>query len=315
MGQAAALTCAGQARNFKLMGASAAYLPRDTVQVVARRSDLMGAWLTLHVWGVIIAAWAVAAVWTHPVTILLAIIIVGARQHGMAILMHDAAHGVLFRTKALNEFVGRWLLGAPYGGDMESYRHYHLQHHRHTQQADDPDLALSAKFPTSRASLRRKFVRDLTGQTFLRLRLAAFRKTHTPGMDAFQKSSPVPTFLTNIVMFGVLAALGVWWVYPVLWLLPLMTVFMAVLRLRNISEHAVTSTDGNVLTEARTTKTNWLTRAIVAPYWVNYHVEHHAYMFVPCWQLPKLHRAMARHHDSMEIRGGYRDVLRLAATG
>ncbi|MEL6687388.1 MAG: fatty acid desaturase, partial [Pseudomonadota bacterium] len=73
------------------MGASASFLDRQIIRALSRRSDLWGAWLTLHVWGVILAAWAMAIIWTNPVTILLAILIVGSRQHGMAILMHDAA--------------------------------------------------------------------------------------------------------------------------------------------------------------------------------------------------------------------------------
>lgn len=297
------------------MGASAKYLPRDTVRTLSRRSDVWGAWLTLHVWGVIFAAWAMAILWTNPFTTILAIMLVGSRQHGMAILMHDAAHGVLFKTRWINEFVGQWLLGAPYGGDMQSYRHYHLKHHRYTQSEDDPDLPLSAKFPVSKASLRRKFWRDLTGQTFFRLRMASRKDTTEPGMEAFQKSSPVPTLITNAVIFSVLATLGHWWVYPALWLLPLMTWFMAVLRNRNIAEHALTTTDGNVLTQARTTHANWLARVFLAPYWVNYHVEHHAYMYVPCWQYRGLHKAMAEHHGDMEIQPSYRRVLQLASAG
>lgn len=297
------------------MGASASYLRRETVQALSRRSDLWGLWLTLHVWGVIIAAWVMAAVWTHPLTLLLAILLVGSRQHGMAILMHDAAHGVLFKTRVLNEFVGKWLLAAPYGGDLIAYRHYHLKHHRYTQSDDDPDLPLSAKFPVTRASLRRKFIRDLTGQTFFRLRMAGLKAAPEPGMEAFQKTSPVPTLVTNAVLFAGLAATGHWWIYPVLWLLPLATWFMAVLRNRNIAEHALTTTDGNVLTQARTTKAGWLARVFLAPYWVNYHVEHHAYMYVPCWQLPHLHSAMAAQHGEMEIQPSYRQVLKLAATG
>ncbi len=315
MGQALALTKLGQSPNPISMGASATYLPKATVRELSRRSDLWGAWLTFHVWAVIIGAWAVAIIWTNPLTILLALLIVGSRQHGMSILMHDAAHGVLFKTKALNEFVGKWLLAAPYGGDIYAYRHYHLKHHRHTQTELDPDLSLASKFPTTRASIRRKFIRDLTGRTFLRIRLANLRSTQEPGMEAFQKTSSVPFYATNAALFAGLALAGAWWVYPVLWLLPLATWFMAVLRMRNIAEHALTTTDGNVLTQARTTRANWLARIFLAPYWVNYHVEHHAYMFMPCWQLPRAHRAMAEHHDDMEMQPGYARVLQLAATG
>lgn len=297
------------------MGASASFLPRDIVRTLSRRSDLWGAWLTLHVWGVVFGAWALAIMWTNPLTILLAILLVGSRQHGMAILMHDAAHGVLFKTKALNEFAGKWLLGAPYGGDMLAYRHYHLKHHRYTQSDDDPDLPLSAKFPTTKESLRRKFIRDLTGQTFFRLRMISRSAVKEPGMEAFEKTSSWPSLLTNVVLFAGLTALGHWWVYPVLWLLPLMTWFLAVLRNRNIAEHALTTTDGNVLTQARTVHVNLISRIFLAPYWVNYHVEHHVYMFVPCWQLPHVHRAMSDHHDDMEMQPSYARVLKLASAG
>lgn len=276
---------------------------------------MWGAWLTIHVWGVIITAWVVAIIWTNPLTIVLAILLVGSRQHGLSILAHDAAHGVLFKTKALNEFVGIWLLAAPYGGDMLSYRRYHLKHHRYTQSEDDPDLGLSAKFPVTKASLRRKFIRDLTGQTFLRIQIANFKSKPEPGMEAFEKTSFWPYLITNVVLFLGLAALGQWWVYPVLWVLPMATWFMAVLRNRNIAEHALTTTDGNVLTQARTTHANWAARIFLAPYWVNYHVEHHAYMYVPCWQLPHLHRAMADHHADMEMQPGYARVLTLATAG
>jgi len=303
------------------MGASANYIPTVRIKELAKRSDLWGAWLTLHVWGVIIGAVAMFILFPSPFSFILAFLLIGSRQHGMAILMHDAAHGVLFKTKALNEFVGKYLLGAPYGGDLANYRKYHLKHHRFTQSEDDPDLPLSSKFPISKASLRRKLFRDITGQTFLRLRLATLKMKQgetldIEGSDAFQKSSPWPYLITNAIIFTALAAIGYWWLYFALWLVPLMTWFFAVLRLRNISEHAMTTFDDNPLTHARTTYTNILEKIFLGPYWVNYHVEHHAYMYVPCYRLKALHRDMkqAGHSLNMEIKPGYRAVLQAATT-
>jgi len=303
------------------MGASANYIPTVRIKELAKRSDLWGAWLTLHVWGVIIGAVAMFILFPNPFSFILAFLLIGSRQHGMAILMHDAAHGVLFKTKALNEFVGKYLLGAPYGGDLANYRKYHLKHHRFTQSEDDPDLPLSSKFPISKASLRRKLFRDITGQTFLRLRLATLKMKQgetldIEGSDAFQKSSPWPYLITNAIIFTALAAIGYWWLYFALWLVPLMTWFFAVLRLRNISEHAMTTFDDNPLTHARTTYTNILEKIFLGPYWVNYHVEHHAYMYVPCYRLKALHRDMkqAGHSLNMEIKPGYRAVLQAATT-
>ena len=279
----------------------------------------MGAWMVFHVWAVCILAGSVAIIWPNLLTIPLAILIIGSRQHGMAILVHEAAHGVLFSNRKLNDFIGQYILAAPYGGDMHAYRHYHLKHHKYAQSEKDPDIGLSAKFPVSTNSLRRKFLRDITGQTFLRIRLAQMSpdtENGIDGSDAFQKTSPWPTVIANLLIFVALANWGYWWAYFVLWALPLMTWFFAVLRLRNIAEHAMTTNDDNPLTHARTTQASWLERVFFAPYYVNYHIEHHAYMYVPCYNLPALHRAMIAkgHGDQMETKPGYLDVLRVATT-
>ncbi len=292
------------------------YVDKALVKELSQRSDLMGAWMVFHVWAVIIGAGAIAVIWPNFITIPLAILIIGSRQHGLSILVHEAAHGILFNNRKVNDFVGQYILGAPYGGDMRSYRHYHLRHHRYAQTELDPDLNLSSKFPVSKDSLRRKFFRDITGQTYLRIRLAQFSGKTMEGSDAFEKTSPWPSLIINFMMFAMLANWGVWWAYFVLWALPLMTWFFVVIRLRNIAEHAMTTFDDNPLTHARTTEANWFERVFFAPYYVNYHVEHHAYMYVPCYNFPALHRAMktSRYGDEMETKTGYASVLRAAVT-
>src|SRR5215472_5890824 len=147
---------------------------REEMAIVRERSDLTGLLCVAHAWIVIGAAMAVYALWPHPLSFLAAAIVIGGRQLGLAILMHDAAHGVLTRTKWLNEWVGQWLLAYPMLGNMITYRHYHLKHHRTTQQPDDPDLGLSAPFPITRSSFRRKMIRDITGQTGFKQRKAQF---------------------------------------------------------------------------------------------------------------------------------------------
>src|ERR1700721_548093 len=138
------------------------------------RSWLRGLWLVAHAWGTIAAAIALVTLWPNPLTWLIAVMVVGTRQLGLAILMHEAAHGGLHANKAINEFVGQWLCAVPGGADLASYGAYHLQHRRFTQQPEDPDLSLSAPFPISKESYRRKAIRDLTGQTFVKQRLPLF---------------------------------------------------------------------------------------------------------------------------------------------
>ena len=296
------------------------YVPKARVRELSRRSNLWGAYLTLHVWGVIVLAVAAYALFPNPWVFAASFLIIGSRQHGMAILAHDTAHGVLFQNKAVNEFVGKYVLAAPYGGDMLAYRKYHLKHHRYAQSELDPDLPLSAKFPTTKASLIRKFARDITGLTFLRLRLVSWKMSkndvNLPGSEAFQKSSPLPFWITNAIIFCAFLLTGHPWLFLTLWLLPLWTWFFAVLRLRNIAEHGMTTNDDNPLTHARTTHANVIERILFAPYWVNYHVEHHAFMYVPCYHLKALHKEMvaAGHAPNMEIQKNYGTILELAST-
>ena len=55
-----------------------------------------------------------------------------------------------------------------------------------------------------------------------------------------------------------------------------------------------------------------LERATVAPYWVNYHAEHHLFMGVPCYHLAEVHHLLGQrgHHPQMTIEPGYIAVLR-----
>ncbi|MBD3664692.1 fatty acid desaturase family protein [Sulfitobacter sp. TSTF-M16] len=282
-----------------------AYLSPESIRRLAARSDLMGVWLLVHCWGVIFGSVAVFALWPNILTFLLAVVLIGSRQLGLAILMHEAAHNALFKTRALNEFAGEWLCGRPILAELASYRHYHLTHHRFTQSDKDPDLTLSEKFPTSRASLQRKFIRDLTGQTGIKQLSAqimmSFRLAgdddaiEAATQDAAQAFKARDLWKSLPVFFGVglmMSLLGNWWYGLAFWLLPYLTWFQLVLRIRNIAEHGATEKSDDPLQNVRTTLAGPVARALVAPYWVNYHLEHHMVMHVPCWRLPALHRAL-----------------------
>ena len=55
--------------------------------------------------------------------------------------------------------------------------------------------------------------------------------------------------------------------------------------------------------------------AVLAPYWVNFHSEHHLFTQLPCWQLPRAHALLqaAGTTARMEVQPGYLAVMRLAA--
>ncbi len=290
---------------------------------LSRRSDLLGVGAVVHAWGVIGVAMALA-VW-QPWLILVAIPVIGTRQLGLAILMHEAAHGGLSRRGWLNDGLGRWIVGAPVGADLKSYRPYHLQHHKYAQQAEDPDLNLSAPFPITPRSLRRKILRDLTGQTFYKQRRNQIANALGFGIRPGQgtqnrmtaaRDAVVPFLAANLVLLAGLSLAGVWWAYFVLWLLPMASWNQLVTRLRNIAEHAVLTDQDDPLKQARTTRASWLERVFIAPYNVNYHCEHHMFMHLPFYRLAEAHRLLEGRGATarMEIGDGYISVLKAAAS-
>jgi fatty acid desaturase len=297
-------------------------LTAEEMKRLRKRSDLVGAALVLHSWVLIFAAMALFAAWPNPLTFIVAVMVIGGRQLGIAILMHDAAHGLLFASKRLNDWVGQWLCAYPVATDLLLYRPYHMKHHRFTQQTDDPDLVLSAPFPITRTSLRRKVVRDLTGQTGYQRRKAQWQDGWgAAGLTARERLQRLwrvfgGALVVNLVLFALLAAVGYWWLYPVLWLLPMLTWYQLVSRIRNIAEHAVVPDNDDPLRNTRTTLAGPLTRLVLAPYWVNYHLEHHLFLFVPCWRLPEAHRLLVAkgYRLRMEVQPNYRAVLRMATS-
>lgn len=295
-------------------------------QRLTSRSSWRGIWLVMHCWGTIIAVVALVAIWPNPLTWLLAVMIVGTRQLGLAILMHEAAHGGLHANKRVNEFVGQWLCAVPVGADLASYRSYHLQHHRFTQQPEDPDLSLSAPFPISKESYRRKAIRDLTGQTFVKQRLPLLLSLFKPTAsgEPVEHESFVSTgrekmarfLVVNALVFGLFWSCGAGvWFFSV-WLAGMATWLSLVTRIRNIAEHACTSTGEDPFSHARTTLASGIERALIAPYWVNFHAEHHLFMYLPCYRLPEAHRLLMQKGliKRMEVRPGYLEVMKLATS-
>lgn len=331
--------------------------PTEKWRALTKVSPIHGLWLVAHAWLMIaLVCGGTALLWQWHwlaglIATPLAILFVGGRQLGLSILMHEAAHGLLHPKRKINNFVGQWLAGAATGSDLHSYRAYHLTHHRFTQQPEDPDLDLSAAFPTTMASMRRKIFRDLSGQTFFKQRSSQFAKAwqglrammaghrDEPGAKrdtsagrALNKSSragigsepesidgsittakTVGRFL--VVQFVVLAlSLATLGIIPFLiWFVSLATSFQLILRIRNIAEHACTTVgDNNPFSHARTTYARWWERMTLAPYWVNFHSEHHLFMGVPCYNLAatNAHLIENGYGPRMTLANGYAEVIR-----
>ena len=307
------------------MAAAARLDPKDFFTAeewapISARSWWRGPAMIAHAWALIALAGAMVVIW--PLTLPLAVMIIGTRQLGLAILMHDAAHGALHGDLKLNDLMGEWLTP----GGLHRYRPYHLTHHRFAQQGEDPDLVLSEPFPITRLSLRRKIIRDLTGQTFFKQRFGGLvaklkkRKAGDPLLPIIvQEIKDKRRWLGfGLIVTALGAPFGLWWAWPVLWVLPQATWLPLVTRLRNIAEHACIDVgEPDPMRQARTTKAGLVERLLIAPYYVNYHCEHHMLMHVPCYNLPRVHRLLRTRGVSEQMLiepGGYLAVLRKATS-
>jgi len=286
------------------------------------------AWLTLLVnYGLIAASMALVTYVPNVLTVVLALVIIGTRQLGFAVVMHESAHHTLFKTRRLNDFVGNWLAAYPIYLSADMYRAHHLEHHAKTWTEGDPDLSLAESFPVSKASMTRKVARDLLGVTGLKQLLGTTYLVAkvVRGVEVDAGTLPlrlerraairmvVGTIITNLILVAILWALG----HPMLYLLwagAWLTTNKLVARIRSIAEHAVIPDPTDAMGQTRTVRAGWLERLLIAPNRVQYHLEHHLLMTVPHYNLPKFHE-MLRERDLLEdacIADNYAQVLRVA---
>jgi fatty acid desaturase len=285
-------------------------LPREVVLRLTRRSGWRATAAVLHDVAVIAAAIALALYyWPQPLVILLAILVIGSRQHALFVIAHDAAHYLLYDDRRLNDAVGR-ACAMVQGLSMRTYRVIHRLHHNNLYGELDPDTALHGGYPRGRAYLIKKLVKDLSGLTAWKT--YAYFLGGAPALNTATKVALRPLDDTSgklrdearrdrnavIVFHLTLLVLFAWsgylLQYLVLWILPLVTVVQAILRLRAIAEHGATTDFSSPLTAARTNVAPAWLEWLIFPHSVNYHIEHHLYASVPHYRLRALNREMSR---------------------
>ena len=272
--------------------------------------------------GTIVASiWIAESCAWWPVT-LAAIFVIGTRQHGLLVLMHEGVHQGLFRRRWLNDGLSRVLLAWPMLVSFSSYRDNHLAHHRHTNTERDPDWLRYAddphmSFPMPRARLAWLLLSDLLGlRTLEQLRklwtFGRAKPTTQPGASGLA-AARLAYYLAIALLLSWAQA---WPGLLVYWVVPLLSSLKFVLRVRLIAEHyGIPDEQGT-----RTVLGTPLDRLLIAPHGINFHAEHHRYAAVRFHQLAGFHRRLQRERPGWTpLCASYLDVLRectqLAAGG
>ncbi len=233
----------------------------------------------------------VLAVWIdNPFVWIAAFLLMGRAQAQVAALMHEAAHRMLFRNRKVNDFVGRWLLGFPSFTPIDSYRRAHMAHHRQEFGPDEPDIPLYRGYPITRASFRRKLVRDATGQTGWKLFKGLLRGVRSENESIRFQARVI--IACQLVLIAICVAVGHPWLWLLLWFLPHLTVWRVINRLRSIAEHGGMEMSNDRRNTTHSVRQHAIARFALVPHRIGWHLAHHVDSGVPMRNLPRYHRML-----------------------
>ncbi|MEC3912306.1 fatty acid desaturase family protein [Sphingobium sp. CR2-8] len=279
------------------------YSRRGTLPLIRQLSvvdNRRNALLLLLQWVIIIAAGAIAIQVDRIPVYLLAAIVIGSRIQCLAVMMHDACHGLLFSNRRVNDFIGDILVSYPLMMSIHLYRANHMVHHRYTNTLRDYDYRVQRKdpdqhFPKSRMGMVWLLVRSLTGLNYYRVAragrvwapIANFHNPRRFGFD-YRLSLRLRYVVWAVLVYGLILWSPFRWQILGLFMIPLFIWANVFNRIRATAEHNGVA-DEQELNGTRTVIPTWLDRFLIAPLNVSYHLEHHLFPSVPWHNLRRLH--------------------------
>lgn len=231
-----------------------------------------------------------------------AIVLIGARQHALLVLAHDASHFRLLPGRKLNDWVGNLLLAWPTFVSIQGFRHFHGDHHRFLNREGDGNRKLwkthdalgqptsEWRYPKSRSQLITKLARRASGPTGVAWMLRGMIGGFLFGVSPL---AHVVRLSLWAGLFGLLTHFGGWSAFLLYWIVPYCTWHVLAQYLRLVCEHSAIHADDPRYAETRTTIPGWLGRLLILPRNVGHHLEHHWYPSVPFYRLPELHARLA----------------------
>jgi fatty acid desaturase len=106
------------------------------------------------------------------------------------------------------------------------------------------------------------------------------------------RNTLVRMLCVQAVLATVSVALGHPFVYPLLWVLPYLTVWRVINRLRSIAEHGGMREDDDRRFTTHSVAQHPLAMFFMVPYKIGYHMAHHVDAGVPFRNLPEYHRLL-----------------------
>jgi fatty acid desaturase len=251
----------------------------------------------------------------------LAIMVIGARQRGLATLLHDAAHRTLAGNKVVNLLAGTLFAGYPVLQSYSGYRATHVRAHHPLQTfgvlGADPDYTeivnLGLYGQGSDSPRARRYLFGLVGPvpTF---KYAAYLLRHR--MLAPQESRRERMVRVVYLAFVVTMAtyFGFGWLLVLYWFVPLVTSANWIGSLSELVEHyPFMETEPRIdIFLSRNTLGNAFANFFLGVHNDSYHRVHHLFPSISGWNFRRAHVVLMRDavYSELHSSAGWRDVLR-----
>ena len=231
-------------------------------------------------WAIMIGAFIVVGLYPNVVTVFLALLVIGNRQHALALLGHDGTHVTISYNSRLNDFLTNFFTWIPIGLTLDGYRNLHRYHHSELGTENDPEVIYKAirseqwNLPKNVFDVLKMAALDLVGNGIPDYKVIFMYSKPTDKKEYYY------LFGCHAVVSSILVASGLWWV-PAIWYFSLPTAFIMFFRIRLWLEHHGTDTTHRL-------HLNPIQGALFAPHLSWHHWEHHNWPSVPYHNLPAL---------------------------
>jgi fatty acid desaturase len=253
-------------------------------------------------WLGIVVAVVLCQLWFHPVLYLLAVMFIGARQHALAVIGHDATHYRLLPDRNTNDWIGNVLCLWPVFISVEGFRKFHVPHHRHTNLEDDGNRELWHTHQNGELASDWQYPKSLPGLVAVLIKrglvvTGLWWMTRGLLSSVVVRERPVVVVARYAYFAGLAASItltGTWSMFLWYWLVPYCTWHTTIQYARLICEHSAVHSAAAAYQVTRTTIPTTLESLFILPRNIGYHIEHHWYPSVPFYRLPELHERLVQ---------------------
>ena len=267
------------------------------------------------VWLQAIAGVALFAVFWNVPSFIAGALLVGSAQHGFGLIAHEGAHRLIVPDhRGLNDAIARLLFAAPTLLPFSLYRERHFAHHRLVSTQDDTKELYRRDLTGWRLPV--EIVRSLAGLDYLEQVFSVLRRDSAdasakPAAPEGGESAPhwvrqeAPAIIiVQLILFAAMSSVHLL-LYPLMWLLPNVTVAMLCSKIRSeVEHHPYAAETGQGQPTAyfkntaepffRSVRASWLERVFISKINFHFHGEHHYWPGVSYQYLPMLHDRLER---------------------